>query len=139
MPGRSNKSENPHAIGRLGKYDILRVLGHGGMGVVLRGYDVELRREVAIKTLNHALSASSVAKRRFMREARAAAAINHPHVVTIYSVDQHRGIPYIVMELVRGPTLAEEIRTHGRLDPIRTHCGSPRKSPPVWRPRTPKG
>jgi serine/threonine protein kinase len=113
-------SENPAAIGRLGKYDILQVLGHGGMGVVLRGYDVELRREVAIKTLNHALSASAVAKRRFMREARAAAAVNHPRVVTIYSVDQHEGIPYIVMELVRGPTLAEEIRTRGRLDPIRT-------------------
>jgi serine/threonine protein kinase len=114
------KSENPTAIGRLGKYDILQVLGHGGMGVVLRGYDMELRREVAIKTLNHALSASAVAKRRFMREARAAAAVNHPHVVTIYSVDQHQGIPYIVMELVRGPTLAEEIRTRGRIDPIRT-------------------
>ncbi|MHB0957183.1 MAG: protein kinase domain-containing protein [Pirellulaceae bacterium] len=107
------------AVGRLGKYDILSVLGRGGMGVVLCGYDAELRREVAIKTLNRTLSVSTVAKRRFMREARAAAAISHPNVVTIYSVDQHLGMPFIVMERLHGPTLAEEIKTCGRLDPIR--------------------
>ncbi len=112
-------SGNERAVGRLGKYDILGVLGQGGMGVVLQGHNAQLRRDVAIKMLNRSLAANPVARRRFIREARAAAAINHPHVVITHDVDEHRGIPFIVMEMVAGRTLHAEIRRQTTLDPIR--------------------
>ncbi len=112
-------SRNDQAIGRLGKYDILRMLGQGGMGVVLQGHNEQLRRDVAIKMLNRSLSANPVARRRFIREARAAAAINHPNVVITHDVDEHRGVPFIVMEMVSGRTLHAEIRREVTLEPIR--------------------
>ncbi len=111
-------SDTQDALGRLGKYEVLAVAGHGGMGVVLRGTDLQLCRPVAIKLLNRALSSSDTARRRFLREARAAAAINHPHVVTIYAVEEFRGTPLIVMEFVPGCTLRERIERAGRLPPL---------------------
>ena len=111
-------SENKDALGRLGKYELLAVVGRGGMGVVLRGTDTQLCRPVAIKLLNRALSSSDTARRRFLRQARAAAAINHPHVVTIYAVEEFRGTPLIVMEFVPGCTLRERIQRAGRLPPL---------------------
>jgi serine/threonine protein kinase len=100
----------PDHIGRLGPYDVIGTLGQGGMGLVLKGFDPSLSREVAIKVLAPALAASAPARQRFLHEARAAASINHPHVVTIYAVDEDGGVPYLVMEYVAGRSL------QGRLD-----------------------
>src|SRR5579863_3070663 len=98
------------AIGRLGKYDVLSILGSGGMGVVFKAFDEELRRPVAIKLLNRELSSSVTARRRFVREARAAAAVNHPNVVTIHGVETYNDLPFIVMECVSGTSLRDQLR-----------------------------
>ena len=111
-------SPNKNAMGRLGKYDILGVLGRGGMGVVFRAFDEQLRRTVAIKVLNRRLSNSDTARRRFIREARAAAGINHHNVVTIHAVEEHEHCPFLVMEFVDGGSLREHIRRNRRLDPL---------------------
>ena len=107
----------PEAVGRLGKYDVLGVLGQGGMGVVLRAFDSQLGRAVAIKVLSSYLASSVTARRRFQREGRAAAQISHPNVVTIYSVEEHHGLPFLVMELVKGRSMYERLRTAGPLEP----------------------
>ena len=86
-------SDKPEALGRLGNYDVLSVLGRGGMGVVLKAFDDSLHRIVAIKVLAPELASSTKARRRFVREARAAAAINHPNVITIHAVDEQSGMP----------------------------------------------
>lgn len=109
-------SLNREALGRLGKYDLLGVLGRGGMGIVFRGYDEQLRRTVAVKVLNRQLAYNATARRRFIREARAAAGINHPNVVTIYAVEEHRDFPFLVMEYVGGGSLRDRIRRCGRLE-----------------------
>ncbi len=109
----------PHrssSLGRLGKYDVIEVLGHGGMGVVVRALDPDLGRTVAIKLLNRRLAAGTTARRRFLREAKAAAAINHPNVLTIHSVEEQRGTPFLVMEYISGKSLREYIRARGKLD-----------------------
>lgn len=111
-------STHAGALGRLGKYDVLGVRGHGGMGVVLRAFDAQLGRPVAIKVLSPALASSAAARRRFQREARAAAAVNHPNVVTIHAVEEHRGQPFLVMELVNGRSLQERLRAEGRLEAL---------------------
>jgi serine/threonine protein kinase len=105
------------ALGRLGKYDVLSILGSGGMGVVFKAFDDELRRPVALKVLNRELSSSTTARRRFVREARAAAAVNHPNVVTIFGVETHNDLPFIVMECVSGISLREQLRRQ-RLEPL---------------------
>jgi hypothetical protein len=109
-------SSDPHALGRIGAYDVLSVLGRGGMGVVLKAFDTSLHRTVAIKLLSPHLAASRKAHLRFLREARAAAGINHPNVVTIHAVEEQDGMPYLVMEYVPGQTLRERIRTGGPFD-----------------------
>jgi serine/threonine protein kinase len=109
-------SENKEALGRLGKYDLLSLVGHGGMGIVFRGFDVQLRRIVAIKVLNRELATSPIARRRFIREARAAAVVKHDNIVTIYAVDENT--PFLVMEFVDGSTLSERIRAQGPLPPL---------------------
>lgn len=100
----------PNALGRIGDHDILTVVGRGGMGVVFRAFEERLNRTVAIKILASRLASSPEARLRFTREAQAAAGISHPNVVTIHAVADHRGIPYLVMEYVKGPTLFERIR-----------------------------
>lgn len=105
------------ALGRLGKYDVLSILGSGGMGVVFKAFDEELRRPVALKVLNRELSSSATARRRFVREARAAAAVNHSNVVTIHGVETHNELPFIVMECVSGISLRERLRRQ-RLEPL---------------------
>lgn len=111
-------SSRAGALGSLGKYDILRTVGHGGMGVLFEACDERLRRTVAIKVLNRALSSNATARRRFIREARAAAAVNHPNVVTIYAVEEHVNLPFIVMEFVPGNSLRERLRAQRQLDPL---------------------
>ncbi len=98
-------TEGPDEIGRLGPYRILKVLGAGGMGVVFQAEDPALQRSVALKAMRPTLAASGPARRRFLREARAAAALEHDHVVAIYQVGEDRGIPFLAMQLLKGESL----------------------------------
>ncbi len=110
------RSDNPAMLGRLGEYEILDVIGRGGFGVVLKGYDGELNRYVAVKVLAPHLASSAAARRRFAREAQAAAAVVHPHVVAIYSVAASARLPYLVMPLVGGQSLQQRIDRAGSLE-----------------------
>jgi serine/threonine protein kinase len=92
-------------IGRLGQYRVLEELGRGGMGVVFRAEDVRLRRQVALKVMLPKLSADGESRPRFLREARAAAAIEHERIVPIYEVGEDRGVPFLAMQLLQGETL----------------------------------
>jgi serine/threonine protein kinase len=105
----------PDEIGRLGGYRILKVLGGGGMGVVFQAEDMHLKRPVALKTMLPVLAASATNRRRFMHEARAAAAIEHDHIVTIYQVGEDRGVPFIAMQLLQGESLEARLSRAGRL------------------------
>ena len=106
------------AIGRLDHYEVLGVIGRGGMGVVLKAHDTKLRRVVAIKLLAPALAAVGTARRRFAREAQSAAAVRDEHVVDIHAVYEDRPIPFLVMEFISGITLEDRIRAEGPL-PVR--------------------
>ncbi len=86
------------------------------MGVVFRGFDAALNRFVAIKLLAPQWSADALARRRFTREAQAAAAVSHPHVVTIHAVNEWRGRPYLVMEYINGSSLQHRIDERGPLE-----------------------
>ena len=88
------------------RYRLDSELGRGGMGTVYRATDLELQREVAVKVLS-ASSHTSDGRERLIREARAAAALNHPHIVTIHDVGEAGGLPFLVMELVAGPRLSQ--------------------------------
>jgi WD40 repeat protein len=102
----------PLAAGtRLGPYEIRGVLGAGGMGVVYRARDTRLERDVAVKVLPEAFADDPDRLRRFEQEARAVAALNHPHIVTIHDVGTHQGAPFVVTELLEGETL-REVLTH---------------------------
>jgi Leucine-rich repeat (LRR) protein len=102
-------------LGRLGKHRVLKVLGHGGMGVVYLAEDTRLKRLVAIKAMLPALAASASAGQRFLREAQAMAAVKHDHVVTVHQVDEERSVPFLVMELLQGEPLDKRLRQEGKL------------------------
>jgi serine/threonine protein kinase len=102
-------------IGRLGSYRLLEVIGNGGMGVVFRAEDEALRRPAAVKVMRAELAADPGSRARFLREARAAAALNHEHVVTVYQVGEEGGIPFLVMQWLRGFSLDELLRRTGIL------------------------
>ncbi len=106
----------PGHLGRLGPYEILDVVGRGGMGVVLKALDEPLQRIVAIKVLGPQYAGSGSARKRFQREARAAAAVSHDHVVPIYHVGEVDGIPFLVMPLIAGKSLQERIDQSGPLE-----------------------
>jgi serine/threonine protein kinase len=108
-------AEKPGSLGRLGHYDILEVIGKGGMGIVLRAFDGELHRVVAIKVMAAQLATSGTARQRFRREAQAAAAVSHDHVVTIHAVAEANGSPYLVMQFISGLSLQERIDRGGPL------------------------
>ena len=108
-------SEDPESIGRLGPYEIGEVVGSGGMGIVLKGIDAKLNRVVAVKVLVPTLASNATARKRFLREAQAAAAVGHPHVVTIHAVDEDQ-LPYLVMEFVSGQSLQEKVNLEGPLE-----------------------
>lgn len=93
----------------LGHYRIEALIGEGGMGVVYRAFDTKLERRVAIKVLRSEALGDPERKRRFVQEARAASALNHPNIVTIHDIAEHDGMEFIVMEYVPGRTLAERI------------------------------
>jgi serine/threonine protein kinase len=108
-------SESPDALGKFGGYDVLGILGQGGMGIVLKAFDPALRRTVALKVLVPHLAGDALARRRFAREAQAAAAVRHEHVVTIHAVDEAAGLPFLVMEYLAGGSLQEHLAA-GPLD-----------------------
>ena len=95
---------------KIGQYELREVIGRGGMGVVIKAFDTRLNRDVAIKILAPELSASSKARRRFEREARSAAAINHPNIVTIFEINQVEGLPFLVMEYLKGGDLWQRLK-----------------------------
>src|SRR6185503_7567373 len=98
---------------RLGNFEILGTLGAGGMGVVYRARDTKLRREVALKILPDMFASDPERLDRFQREAQAVAALNHPNVVTIYSVEEVGGLHFLTMELIDGKTLVDLLRPGG--------------------------
>jgi serine/threonine protein kinase len=95
-----------------GKYKILGELGHGGMGIVYKAEDTKLRRPVALKFLPAELARHEEAKERFIREAQAAAALEHPNICTIHEVEEAEGLTYIAMAYIEGQTLTERIAQH---------------------------
>src|SRR4051812_24354033 len=97
----------------LNHYRVLEPLGKGGMGEVFAAEDTRLHRRVAIKALPRLLAADSVYRDRFEREARAVAALNHPNIVTIHSVEEHGGEMFLTMELVDGQPLSDVIQRGG--------------------------
>jgi serine/threonine protein kinase len=105
----------PDSLGRLGHYEVLEVVGRGGMGVVFRAFDDKLQRVVAIKALAPQLATSRAARQRFVREARAAAAVTQDNVVAIHAVEDAGPIPYLVMQLVSGLSLQEKLQRSGPL------------------------
>ncbi len=98
---------------QLGHYRIERLLGTGGMGEVYLADDIRLGRRVALKVLSATLAGDPDRRERFEREARAAAALNHPNIVTIHSVEEEGGVPFLTLELIDGKTLAELIPEGG--------------------------
>jgi len=102
-------------IGRLGSYRVLKILGAGGMGVVFKAEDPSLKRLVAIKAMLPAIAASASAKKRFLREAQAAAAIKHDHIVTIHQVGEDDGVPFLAMEFLEGEPLDDRLKRAGTL------------------------
>ncbi|MFK8111043.1 MAG: serine/threonine-protein kinase [Rubripirellula sp.] len=107
---------HPEMLGRIGRYDVEGVLGRGGMGVVLRAYDSDLHRSVAVKVLAPEWAASVQARQRFAREAQAAASVAHENVIPIFDVEPDAKLPYLVMRYVPGMTLQRWVQAHGPPD-----------------------
>jgi serine/threonine-protein kinase len=108
--------DDPEHLGRLGRFPVTAFLGRGGAGVVLKAFDAALNRPVAIKVLAPHFASSGAARKRFDREARAAAGLVHPNVVAIHGVDVWKGLPYLIMTYVAGRSLQERLDADGPLD-----------------------
>lgn len=106
---------HPELLGRLGRYEIEREIGRGGMGIVLKANDTELNRPVAVKVLAKHLAHSGTARQRFSRESRAAAAVVHEHVVAIHNVEADGDVPFLVMQFVAGESLQARVDRDGPL------------------------
>ncbi|MEJ7595621.1 MAG: serine/threonine-protein kinase [Planctomycetaceae bacterium] len=107
---------HPEMLGRIGRYEIERMIGSGGMGIVFKGFDSELHRVVAIKVLKPHLAHNGAARRRFAREAQSAAAVVHEHVIPIHDVLTDGDTPYLVMQFVPGQSLQARVDERGPLD-----------------------
>ncbi len=108
-------SSEPGSLGRLLHYEVRGVVGSGGCGIVLKAFDEKLQRIVAIKVMKPELAATSPARKRFVREARATAAIRHVNVVNIHAVEE-QPLPFLVMEFIDGQTLQHRLNQHGPLE-----------------------
>jgi hypothetical protein len=110
-------SDDPAFLGRLGHFDVTRLIGRGGMGFVFEGHDRYLHRTVALKVLDPQLANDEVSRQRFCREARAAASITHDHVVPVYQVEKMADgkLPFLVMQLIQGETLEKKLSRDGKL------------------------
>jgi serine/threonine protein kinase len=110
--------DRPGVLGMLGEYEVTEVIGQGGMGVVLKAFEPSLHRQVAIKVMAPAVAGSSTARQRFLREAKAAAAVCHDHVVTVHAVSEEDGLPYLVMHFVEGESLQDRLDRLGPLEVV---------------------
>ena len=119
---------------RLGPYDVVSMVGSGGMGEVYRARDRKLDREVAIKILPEALAADPERIARFEREAKTLAALNHPNIAHIYGLEESNGITALILELVEGPTLAEVLAQGSGLK-----ASGPSRPEPLAMSRQPSG
>jgi serine/threonine protein kinase len=108
-------STRADALGRIGHYEVLEVLGKGGFGIVLRAFDETLQRVVALKVLAPVLAATSSARKRFLHEARSSAQVRHENVVQVYAVEE-QPLPYLVMEFIPGETLQKRLDRVGSLE-----------------------
>src|SRR5579863_5523312 len=108
-------STKPGSLGRLGHHEVLGVIGRGAFGIVVRAFDEKLQRVVAIKVLSPHLAATSPARKRFLREARASGGVRHENVVQIYAVEE-LPLPYLVMEYIPGQTLQQRLDQIGPLE-----------------------
>lgn len=107
-------TDDPAMLGRLGPYEISGVVGSGGMGVVLKAFDKSLDRTVAIKVMAPHLANNGAARKRFAREAKAAAAVLHPNVMAIHSVSAGGSLPFLVMPYLRGTSLQKRLDADAR-------------------------
>ena len=119
---------------RLGSYEIVALIGAGGMGEVYRAHDDRLNRDVAIKALPAAFAVDPDRLMRFKREAQVLASLNHPNIAAIYGLEESDGVSALVLELIEGPTLADRIA--GVRCPSTKPCRSPGRLPTPSRPRT---
>ncbi|MEM8679234.1 MAG: serine/threonine-protein kinase [Planctomycetota bacterium] len=109
-------TDDPQMMGRLGPYEVCGLIGSGSTGIVLKALEPRLNRYVAIKVLSPAYSSLGASRKRFEREARAVAAVANEHVVPIFAVDEHRGIPFIVMQYISGGSLHQRLQKEGPLE-----------------------
>ena len=107
LPETDSLADDPLPVS-IGGYRVLGLIGSGAMGRVYLAHDEHLDRNIAIKVMNRARARDVRARQRFLKEWRAAAAVEHPHVLTIYAVGEQDGLPYLVMQLLQGRTLAEQ-------------------------------
>lgn len=111
-------TDDPRMLGRIGPFEVSGCVGVGGMGVVFKARDPALDRYVAVKVLAPHLAASDNARARFAREAKAAAAVVHDHVIAVHQVSEYQGLPYLVMPYLPGPSLEDRLQRQGRLAPL---------------------
>jgi len=109
-------SDDPAVAGRLGQYDIHGIIGRGSAGIVLKGFDHSLHRNVAIKILEPSMADLAAARLRFSREAKAMAAVSCEYVVPIFEVSEHAGLPYLVMEYIPGGSLDKRLIDGGPVE-----------------------
>src|SRR5205085_5616725 len=133
-PGDCSIRANGQTAGgqrQLGVFRILRELGRGGMGVVYEAEQISMGRHVALKVLPFAALVHDKPMQRFRNEVRAAAALDHPHIVSVYSIAEERGVHFYAMQLIRGQTLADaigQLRQEGGVDPANLGGGSDQKT-----------
>jgi serine/threonine protein kinase/protein involved in polysaccharide export with SLBB domain len=113
--GWLDPTDDPRSMGRFAGYEIVGIVGHGGMGIVLKGFEASLNRYVAIKILAPRLATNGSARKRFAREAQAAAAVRHDNVIAIHRVDEWHSLPFLVMPYAGGISLQKRIDRDGPL------------------------